>query len=156
MWVGKELQCWLVGKERVEKVYWVFLIVMLKGNDCVSYIHRGQAALRLDCMIMLVKGNEYVSYLNRGQAAARLDCCIESNTLALTFIDVKLSLRLNLCTLENKRAPQCTRGYSAPSGTDESTSGNGRLAKVRQIERLGDVILICAVFLYNFNTFHLY
>lgn len=147
MWVGKELQCWLVGKERVEKVYWVFLIVMLKGNDCVSYIRRGQAALRLDCMIMLVKGNEYVSYLNRGQAAARLDCCIESNTLALTFIDVKLSVGLDLCILENKRVPLCTRGYSAPSDMIEFTQWNGRLAKVRQMKGLGNAILIYAVYL---------
>ena len=55
----------------------------------MSYPHRVQAALRLDCIVMVVKGNESVSYLDRGQAAVRRDWCIVPNKLAPTLNAVK-------------------------------------------------------------------
>lgn len=65
----------------------------------MSYPHRCQAALRLDSV---VKGNERVSCPHRCQAAARLKCCIESNTMALTIIDVQPQCGFFLAHWETK------------------------------------------------------
>lgn len=86
----------------------IFKSVRVKGNDCVSYQHRGQAALRLDCGLLVVIGNEYVSCLYRGQAATRLVCCMDSNIFALTLIDVKMRCGAAYRHMsDNKEAPQC-------------------------------------------------
>lgn len=70
-----------------------------RENDCVSCPHRCQAALRLDSV---VKGNEHLSYLDRGQAAEQLHGSRYSNTLALTLINVKLQCGLIVANWETK------------------------------------------------------
>ena len=75
---------------------------MLKENDCVSYPHRCQAALRLDSVLLMVKGNEVVSCLNPGQAAEQLNGCRESNRLAPTLVDVQPQCGLILTIWKTK------------------------------------------------------
>lgn len=53
----------------------------------MSCPHRCKPQCGLIIFFSTVKGNECVSYVNRGQAAACLKCCMKSNTLALAFVD---------------------------------------------------------------------
>lgn len=42
--------------------------------------------LRLDCLVLVVRENECVFYLNRGQVALRLVCCIGLDTVTSAFL----------------------------------------------------------------------